>query len=112
IYGKLTYSFTEKASVEATYRMFGLAKGYLPVTTTKPTDLPYVSVSKNLGSEVDLMVLYKPVPSLELNAAYCFFLPTSTMERLNDLKTGTAEWAQYAYIQLTFRPTFFNSDKH
>ncbi|HPS63371.1 MAG TPA: hypothetical protein PLK82_09945 [Bacteroidales bacterium] len=112
IYGKLTYSFTEKASVEATYRMFGLAKGYLPVTTTKPSDLPYVSVSKNLGSEVDLMVLYKPVPSLELNAAYCFFLPTSTMERLNDLKTGTAKWAQYAYIQLTFRPTFFNSDKH
>ncbi len=112
LYGKVTWSFSEKTSLEATYRMLGLARGYLPVSAVKPGDPTWIAVSRNLGSEVDLMVLYKPVPNLELNAAYCFFLPTSTMERLNGLKTGTSKWAQYAYLQLTYRPTFFNSDKH
>ncbi|MEI6173775.1 MAG: hypothetical protein WCR01_08480 [Bacteroidota bacterium] len=112
LYGRATLTLGSKTSVEATYRLFGLAKGYLPVTVKKAGDLPYMEVGKRLGSEVDLMVIYKPVPNLELNGAYCFFLPTSTMERLDALNPGTSKWAQYAYIMLTYKPNFFNSDKH
>ena len=112
LYGRATMVLGSKASVEATYRMFGLAKGYLPATVKKSGDLPYAEVGKSLGSEVDLMVIYKPVPNLEVNAAYCFFLPTSTMERLNGLNNGTSKWAQYAYVMLTYKPNFFNSEKH
>ncbi|MEI7895434.1 MAG: hypothetical protein WCJ26_00255 [bacterium] len=112
LYAKATLALTGKASVEATWRMFGLAQGYLPVTIKKPGDTPYVEVNRNLGSEVDLMVLYKPFNNFEVNAAYCFFLPTTTMERLNGLNPGTGKWAQYAYVMLTYKPTFFNSDKH
>jgi len=112
LYGRATFSFSDKVSIEATYRMFGITKGYLPVTVKKTGDLPYVAVDKNLGSELDFMLLYKPVANFEINAAYCFFLPTSTMERLNGLKSGTSKWAQYAYVMLTYKPNFFSSDKH
>jgi len=112
LYGRATLLLGSKTSVEATYRLFGLAKGYLPATVKKPGDLPYVEVGRNLGSEIDLMVIYKPVPNFEINAAYCFFLPTSAMERLNGLNEGTSKWAQYAYIMLTYKPIFFNSEKH
>ena len=111
LYGRATFSFNDKMSLEATYRWFSLPNGYL----SKPTKLKpyaYVEVSKNLGSEIDLMYIYKPVPNLELNAAYCFFLPTSTMEIYDGLKAGTSRFAQYAYIMITFKPNFFNSDKH
>jgi hypothetical protein len=33
------------------------------------------------------------------------------MERYNGLKPGTSKWAQYAYVMLTWKPTFFSSDK-
>jgi hypothetical protein len=112
LYARATVMITGKTSLEATFRMFGLAKGYLPATVNKPGDLPYVEVDKNLGSEIDMMVVYKPFSNFELNAAYCFFLPTESMERLNGINIGTSEWAQYAYVMLTFKPNFFNSDKH
>ena len=112
LYARAMVMSSEKTSFEATWRTFGLASGYLPATVKKTGDLPYTAVKKNLGSEVDLMFVYKPFNNFEVNAAYCFFLPTSTMEQLNGLKTGTSKWAQYAYIMLTYRPNFFNSDKH
>jgi hypothetical protein len=112
LYARGTLLFSEKTSLEATWRMFGLAHGYLPLTPKKAGDPAYIDVEKSLGSEVDLMFVYKPFSNFEINAAYCFFLPTSTMERMNSLKEGTSKWAQYAYVMLTYKPTFFNSDKH
>ena len=112
LYGRATLAVSGKTSMEATWRMFGLAKGYLPATVKKAGDLTYAQVDKNLGSEVDLMVTYKPISNFEINGAYCFFLPTSTMERLNGLNKGTSKWAQFGYIMLTYKPNFFNSDKH
>ncbi|MEI7662625.1 MAG: alginate export family protein [Bacteroidota bacterium] len=112
LYARATLMINEKISLEATWRMMGLAKGYLQVTPKKAGDLPYEAVNKKLGSEADMMFVYKPFTNFEVNAAYCFFMPTSTMEKLNSLKQGTSKWAQYAYIMLTYKPSFFNSDKH
>jgi len=112
LYVRATLSVSGKTTIEATYRMFGLTKGYLASAVKKTGDLPYVAVGKNLGSELDMMVTYKVLPNFEVNGAYCFFLPTSTMERLNGLTPGTSKWAQYAYLMLTWKPAFFNSDKH
>jgi len=111
LYARATVNFSPKAYFEATWRMFGLAKGYLPQTVKKQGDLPYLAVDKNLGSEIDLMFVYKPVANFEINTAYCFFLPTESMERFDGLKPGTSKWAQYAYVMLTWKPTFFSSDK-
>jgi hypothetical protein len=110
LYGRATVSFNDKMSLEATYRWFSLPYGYLSKPTkTKP--YAYTEVSTDLGSEIDLMYIYKPVPNLELNAAYCFFMPTSTMESYDGLKSP-ARFAQYAYIMVTYKPNFFTYEKH
>jgi len=111
LYGRATVKFSEKTSLEVTYRWFSLPYGYLPYKATKNTDLPYQSVKTDLGSEVDLMFLYKPLPNLELNAAYCLYLKTNTREILDGLKTGKGRLGQYAYLMITYKPNFFSSER-
>ena len=111
LYGRATVKFSDKTSLEATYRWFSLPYGYLPYKVTKKTDLPYQTVKTNLGSEVDLMFLYKPIPNLELNAAYCLYMPTNTKEILDGLKAGTGRPGQNAYLMITYKPNFFSSEK-
>ena len=107
IYGRATVRFSEKTSLEATYRWFSLPYGYLPAKTT----IHYQKVSTDLGSEIDLMFLYKPVPNLELNAAYCLYLQSKTKEIMDGLKAGTGRPGQYAYLMITYKPSFFTSEK-
>lgn len=111
LYGRATVKFSEKTSLEATYRWFSLPYGYLPYKVTKKTDLPYQSVKTDLGSEVDLMFIYKPIPNLEMNAAYCLYLKTNAREILDGLKSGKGRLAQYAYLMITYKPNFFTSEK-
>ncbi len=111
LYGRVTLSFTEKMSLEATYRWFSIPHPYLFVNNPQKGELPYQEVGKSLGSEIDLMYIFKPIPNLEINAAYCFFLPAATMEKYNNLNVGTSKFAQYAYLMITYKPNFFNSDK-
>jgi hypothetical protein len=110
LWGRATFTFAEKHSLEATYRWFSLDKGYLSVTDTK-NKLPYTKVDKGLGSEIDLMYIFKVLPNFELNMAYCFFLQTKTMEMQRGLKEGTSKFAQYAYIMITYKPNFFSTEK-
>jgi hypothetical protein len=111
LYARGTVYFNDKMSLEATYRWFSIPYGYLGTTPTKKGQLPYTEVKTSLGSEIDLMYVYKPVPNLELNAAYCFFLPTATMETLNKVAVGKSKFAQYAYIMVTYKPNFFSTEK-
>jgi hypothetical protein len=111
LFGKATATFSAKTSLEATYRWFSLPFGYLPATVTKKNPLPYQNVSKDLGSELDLMFIYKPIPNLELNAAYCLYFKTTTREILDNLATGTGRIGQFGYVMITYKPNFFNSDK-
>lgn len=111
IYAKATFKAGEKTTLEGTFRYFSLPHGFLKANDANPSPTGYLEVKKNLGSEIDLMVTHQIVKGFEVNAAYCFFLPTSTMEIYNGLKPGTSEWAQYAYVMLTWKPTFFTTDK-
>ncbi len=111
LYGRATVSMGDKHSIEATYRWFSIPHGYL-AKPTKARPYAFATVDKSLGSEIDLMYIYRPLPNLELNAAYCMFLPTATMESMTGLKSGTSEFAQFAYLMITYKPNFFNSEKH
>lgn len=97
-----TINFSKITSLEATFRHFSFDNEYLADGKTK--------VNKTLGSELDLMFLYKPIPNVELNAAYCYFFPTSTMEVYNGLKSSV-RGSQYVYLMITYKPNFFTSEK-
>jgi hypothetical protein len=107
LYGRATVKFSEKTSLEATYRWFTLPYGNLPAKT----EIQYQSVSTDLGSEIDLMLLYKPLPNLELNAAYCLYLKSATKEIMDGLKAGTGRTGQFAYVMVTYKPNFFTTEK-
>jgi hypothetical protein len=111
LYARTTWSLTKKMNLELTWRWFSLPYGYLKADNPKKGDLPYTSVKKSLGHEIDLMYIYKPFDNFEVNAGYCFFLPTETMEIQRGLATGTSKFAQFAYIMLTYKPNFFSSEK-
>ncbi|MCX6286882.1 MAG: alginate export family protein [Bacteroidetes bacterium] len=102
IYARGTVNFSKVTSLEATWRYFSFGKEYLTDGT---------KVSRNLGSELDLMFLYKPLPNVELNAAYCYFFPTSAMELYNGLKSSV-KGSQYVYLMITYKPKFFSTEKN
>jgi hypothetical protein len=56
------------------------------------------------------MFVYRPLPNVELNAAYCYFFPTTTMELLYNL-ASSVRGSQYAYLMITYKPKFFSSAK-
>ncbi|MEI6900023.1 MAG: alginate export family protein [Bacteroidota bacterium] len=103
-------TLNDKMSLEGTYRWFSIPFGFLSIKDTK-NKTPYTSVKTSLGSEIDLMYVYKPIQNLELNVAYCFFMPSSTMEKVNNVAVGKSQFAQYAYIMVTYKPNFFTSEK-
>jgi len=111
LYARATFNMNDKMSLEGTYRWFSIPYNYLFVANPKKGALPYQQVEKSLGSEIDLMYIYKPIPNLELNAAYCFFLPTATMEKMSNVIPGKSKFAQYAYIMITYKPNFFSTEK-
>ena len=103
LYARGSVNFSKVTSLEATWRYFSLGKQYLADMKTK--------VTQNLGSELDLMFLYKPLPNVELNAAYCYFFPTSAMEKLNNL-VSSVRGSQYVYLMITYKPKFFTTEKN
>ena len=112
LYFRATFNLNDKMSIEGTYRWFSIPYNYLYVANPKNGNLPYQKAdTKSLGSEVDLMYIFKPVPNLELNAAYCFFIPTNMMELMNGIAVGKSKFANYAYLMVTYKPNFYNSDK-
>lgn len=108
LYVRGLIEITPKTSLEATWRFFGMTQEYLP---SKEGNLPYKSYNKNLGHEIDLMVIYKILDNFELNGGYCIYLPTETTEKLFNLAPGSSKFAQFAYVMLTWKPNFFNSEK-
>ena len=111
LYARATVTISGKTSLEATYRWFSLPFGYLKAQPPQANPLPYQKVGKDLGSEIDVMFLYKPLPNLELNAAYCLYLKTTTREILDNLPPGHGRLGQYGYIMITYKPNFFTSEK-
>ncbi|HTX87435.1 MAG TPA: alginate export family protein [Bacteroidales bacterium] len=110
LYARATLSFTEKMKLELTWRWFSLPYSYLNVAD-KANKTPYTQVSKSLGNEFDLMYVYSPFKNFDLNAAYCLILPTHTMELQRGLAVGTSKFAQYVYVQVTYKPNFYSSEK-
>ncbi|MDP4281226.1 MAG: alginate export family protein [Bacteroidota bacterium] len=110
LYARCTVNFCENMSLETTWRWFSLPYGYLKKSASNGS-LAYQSVDKNLGHEIDIMYTYKPYANLEFSAAYCFFLQTNTMDLMSNLKAGSSEFANYAYVMLVYKPNFFNSEK-
>ena len=103
IYGRGTVNFSKVTSLEATWRYFSFGNDYLADQKTK--------VGKDLGSELDLMFIYKPLSNVELNAAYCHFFPSSAMDSFDGMK-GSVRGSEYIYLQITYKPNFFTSGKN
>jgi hypothetical protein len=69
------------------------------------------SVSTSLGSELDLMFVYKPITNLELNAACCYYFKNTTRELVDGLVAGKGRNGEFAYVMITYKPNFFTSEK-
>lgn len=108
---RATVFLNDKMSLEGKYHWFSMVYGHIPVTSPKKGELPYTTVNKDLGTEIDLTFTYKPIQNFDLSIGYSCYFPTRAMEMLSNLKPGTAKFAQFAYLQINYKPNFFNSGK-
>jgi hypothetical protein len=68
-----------------------------------------MAIDKYLGSELDLNCKVDFSKSISLLFGYSFMLGTTSLEYI---KGGDKDqWSNWAFVMLTLRPTFFNSEK-
>jgi len=74
----------------------------------------YTDYSNGLGTEIDFVIGYNFSKSVNIQGGYSQMLATETMQVVkypNDISAGyyqnTNNWA---WVMITFKPTFFNSD--
>ncbi len=103
-YVRASFDFCEKHNIEATYHLYNLDKGYIPVARKES-----LSISKKLGSEIDLIYTYKLNKIVNFSLGYCTMLPSESMEYLYNITKGNSKFAQFAYLMISFKPNFFTS---
>lgn len=105
IYGKIRFTLN-KFSVQADIHLFSSAANVLDKTNFIESG-EYKSLNSSLGMEPDLTVKYKLSDIATVQLGYAIMLATSTMEAI---KTGDKnENNQWAYLQITFKPTFMKN---
>lgn len=98
VYAKLIYQISEKKKLLLDYHYFSTQQSKLNDGT---------KISTQLANELDLTYQYKFSDQIEFAMGYTLFKGTST---LSNLQQGDHEkLSHWAYLSLTFKPTFFKS---
>lgn len=84
----------DRLKAEVTYHKFDLAQ--------KPK-----SGTKDLGSEIDLTVTYDLSPEFSIQGGYSTYFLTDAVKTVKKITTK-CDTPQWAYVMLTFKPTFLN----
>jgi hypothetical protein len=99
-FAKEKYSSRDhRLTLELAYHYFGLAAAQ--------KDLKGNSLSRYLGSEVDLIADYQLSKAVTLETGFCGLAASHSMEYAKGVSPGTARLnATWAYLQLNIRPDF------
>ena len=94
LYGGITFKPTTKFDVDLTYHHFALAQNLAG------TD------KKGLGSEIDITANYKFAPQFNIQGGWSAYFKTKQTDILKNQININTRFAHWAYIMITFRPTF------
>jgi len=101
-YLNISYKFTDKISVRADYHSFMLQNKYVSKGEV---------INKNLGSEIDLSCKINISKETSLQFGYSILFATKSMETIQNKGTDKDKIAQWGWVMLTIKPTFFKSEK-
>ncbi len=100
-FGGVNLKMSKKLSSEITYYGFRLAENMKSGTN---------AVSKNLGSELDVVLNYKFSAETAVQFAWCTYLMTDGAKMLKFKSTvGDTRFSQYAYLMLTIKPQLYKT---
>ncbi|MEG2666674.1 MAG: hypothetical protein RSA02_06650, partial [Bacteroidales bacterium] len=114
-YLRIKYQAFKKHNFELAGRYFALAHPYIQDKSLKETDPNYgkfQKFSRNLGGEIDFLYTFQVREDFSIQAGYSFYLPTTTLERLNGIAPKKSKFSEFAYLLLTYKPVLFDSEKH
>lgn len=115
--GLIDYYLPLKFNVKKWY--FNLIPHYFQAEATVSSYSPetqlYTDYSNGLGTEIDFVLGYTFSKSLNIQGGYSQMFATETMQVVKYPKNISAEYYKninnWAYIMITFKPSFFNSDE-
>ncbi len=100
-FGGVNLKLNKKLSSDITYYGFRLAENMKSGTN---------DVSKNLGSELDVVLNYKFSAETAVQFAWCTYLMTDGAKMLKFKSTATdTRFPQYAYLMLTIKPQLYKT---
>ncbi len=105
IFAKANIAFNHKNSLSFVYHHFSTQKS-IPNTNNNTENL-----DKSLGNEFDFMYRYKPDIPLELRLGFTLYDSNETMNIIQGMDGEAANLQYFTYLQLSFTPDLFISDK-
>jgi len=98
---RFNVKFNKKNNVKLTYHIFSSAQD-----VANPDGGYY---DKGLGSELDMMYMFKLNKDINFRAGYHLAFPSETMEIFKGVEPGTAKTPQWFWVMFTFKPTLFSN---
>lgn len=100
-FGGVNLKLSKKLNSEITYYEFRLAENMKSGTN---------DISKNLGSELDLVLNYKFSAETAIQFAWCAYMVTDGTKMLKYKSTDVeTKFPQYAYLMLTIKPQLYKT---
>jgi hypothetical protein len=99
---RVDYKVSSKFNLQATTHYFLLNKPNLKALWP----FGYITVDKELGTELDLVANYRINSSFAIQLAFMSMFPSSTMELIK-LNGGEPEFSYFSYVSLLFTPKLF-----
>ena len=111
LYLMATFDITEKISIEATYHWYSVPHPYVRELDSATNQIKVTKVSSSLLHEVDILFTYSPVKSIVIEVNYSLLIPGRTMRGFNNREINSSNLFSYAYIDIEFSPTIFDSKR-
>jgi hypothetical protein len=92
-------------SAEINYHIFSLFSDFQYTNSNKVKEV----LSRDLGSELDLTLIYKLSQEISIQGGYSIYFKNSNSGKILKTFGAPAKTPEWAYIMLTIRPQFFKS---
>jgi hypothetical protein len=102
LYPNIIVKFNKKHDLLVMFHKFYLAN---PVLLNE-----MVVDDQDLGSELDLMYTYKPMPELKVQAGFSYYFTTTSLEKVKRVDGTDLNAPYWGWVMLTFTPKLFSSN--
>lgn len=98
---RTTFTPSKKLSLDLDYHFFRLAEGRYDSQSFNN------QLNKNLGSEIDLKIIYNIFKDIKIDAGYSYFFTTNTLNQIKGIEFTNEKPPMFVYLMVMVNQKVF-----